>query len=378
MKETIIYEYDRKNRDEIVAAMISLNCEIISWGKITTNKDDKIVLPQAEILFIDITSFFVNDDRVDTFIGLVELLLDFSNQGQADIRIMIDKQYTNLIYDILYFKIKTIMRLESEFNIKIEEPKNIVDIEQNDFDEIFKYFDTHLFGNNHFKLRLKEELVKFRKFNRMGYQPIFSLLICGASGIGKTEVARILHKKLSPDEPFIKINFGNYSAQDALNSLIGSPRGYIGSNKGELPDKLSHSKSKIILIDEFEKASKPIFNFFLQLLEEGKFTDSLGREYDLNKYIIIFTSNMTKNKVFEYIPPELRSRFSYKCSFSKLSNEEKQNYVEFKTNEIIYNIKKKGISTENINMNNININVNNYDNIRNINNELMLQISKMI
>lgn len=379
MKETVIYEYDRKNRDEIVDAMISSNCEIISWGKITTNnQNNKIVLPQAKALFIDITSFFVNDDRVDTFISLVELLLDFATQEQADIRIMIEKQYTNLLYDILYFKIKTIIKLESEFDIKIEDVKNIVDIDSNIFDDIFRYFDTHLFGNNYFKLRLKEELIKFRKFNKIGYQPIFSLLVCGTSGIGKTEVARILHKKLSPEEPFIKINFGNYSAQDALNSLIGSPRGYIGSNKGELPDKLSHSKSKIILIDELEKASKPIFNFFLQLLEDGKFTDSLGREYNLDKYIIIFTSNLSKDKVFECIPPELCSRFSYKCSFGKLSNEEKQDYIEFKANEIISNIRKKGFSTEEIDTNKINIDVNNYDDIRNINSELMLQISKLL
>ena len=87
---------------------------------------------------------------------------------------------------------------------------------------------------------------------------------------------------------------------------------------------------------------------------------------------------MTKDKVFEYIPPELRSRFSYKCSFSKLSNEEKLNYVEFKTNEIICNIKKEGIPTESIDIGNINIDVDHYDNIRNINNELMLQISKML
>ena len=56
------------------------------------------------------------------------------------------------------------------------------------------------------------------------------------------------------------------------------------------------SRSKVILIDEFEKASKPVYNFFLQLLEEGKFTDSLGREYNLNKYIIVFTFNMSKEK----------------------------------------------------------------------------------
>ena len=104
----------------------------------------------------------------------------------------------------------------------------------------------------------EEELKKFRVFNKLGYQPVFSTLIMGNSGIGKTELARILHRNLSPTEPFIKINFGNYSDQNALSSLIGSPRGYVGSSKGELSDKLANSKSNVILIDEFEKSNKPV------------------------------------------------------------------------------------------------------------------------
>ena len=79
------------------------------------------------------------------------------------------------------------------------------------------------------------------------------------AGIGKTKTAWLLHNKLAPEERFIKINLGNYSEQNALSSLIssliGSPRGFIGSNKGELTDK--------ILIDEFEKASTTeVHNFF--------------------------------------------------------------------------------------------------------------------
>lgn len=79
--------------------------------------------------------------------------------------------------------------------------------------------------------------------------------------------------------------------------MIGSLRDYIGSNKGELPEKLMHSSSKVIPINEFEKAGKSVYGFLLQMLEEGKLTDSLGREYELSKYIIIFTSNMSKEKV---------------------------------------------------------------------------------
>ena len=187
----------------------------------------------------------------------------------------------------------------------------------------------------------------------------------------------MLHQKLAPNEPMIKINFGNYSAQDALNSLIGSPRGYIGSNKGELPDKLMCSRSKVILIDEFEKASKPVYNFFLQLLEEGKFTDSLGREYDLNKYIIIFTSNMPKEKAGEYLPPELRSRFSYKCAFWPLSTSEKEAYMDFKSQRYLAQIKEncaaidKGLKVSDI----VKIDVSKYSNLRDINSEIMRQIT---
>lgn len=184
-------------------------------------------------------------------------------------------------------------------------------------------------------------LTKFRLFNPIGYQPIFSVLICGASGIGKTEVARLLHKKLAPNEPQIKINFGNYSAEHALSSLIGSPRGYMGSNKGELSEKLANSRTKVILIDEFEKASKPVYNFFLQLLEDGSFTDSLGREYNLEKYIIVFTSNMPKEKVGEYLSPELRSRFNYKCALSPLYEEDKRKYINYKVAQMVERAKEK-------------------------------------
>ncbi|MGN0461592.1 MAG: AAA family ATPase, partial [Ruminococcus sp.] len=257
---------------------------------------------------------------------------------------------------------------------------NIVDIDQADFDDVLNHLDANLFGNQLFKRRLKEELTKYRVFNRIGQQPIFSVLICGASGIGKTEVARLLHQKLAADEPIIKINFGNYSAQDALNSLIGSPRGYIGSNKGELPDKLMCSRSKVILIDEFEKASKSVYNFFLQLLEEGKFTDSLGREYDLNKYIIIFTSNMPKEKIGEYLPPELRSRFSYKCAFWPLSTDDKNAYVEFKTQHYLTQIKNEccNVNKDLIPSDVVKIDVTKYSNMRDINSEIMRQITEQL
>ena len=235
-------------------------------------------------------------------------------------------------------------------------------------------------GNEKFKRRLEEELRKYRVFNKLGYQRIFSVLICGNSGIGKTEVARILTRSLAPDEPFIKINFGNYSDHNALSSLIGSPRGYIGSSKGELSEKLTNSRSKVILIDEFEKCDKQVQNFFLQLLEDGVFTDSLGRDYDLDKYIIVFTANLSADKITTKISPELLSRFNLKYSFSLLTDNEKETYIGNRVGRMLKDVQEElNISVSPQKVSEIkDIDIKRYSNMRDINAELMKRISDVI
>ena len=378
MDRVNIYEYDRKNRECVVKAVEKVGGQILSWSFFAKDQS-KFEFPLGtRSVFIDLSSLFYSEDRADALIAPVELMLNtIQKEQQVVLYIIIERQYSYQVRDLLYYKINEVLDLENLLKIEKDPIQNIVDIDESEFDDVLNYLNHNLFGNELFKKRLKEELTKYRLFNRIGQQPIFSILICGASGIGKTEVARLLHQKLSMNEPMIKINFGNYSAQDALNSLIGSPRGYIGSNKGELPDKLMRSRSKIILIDEFEKASKSVYNFFLQLLEEGKFTDSLGREYDLNKYIIIFTSNMPKERIGEFLPPELRSRFNYKCAFWPLSINEKEQYVAFKSENYLDKIKNvcptidSSLKVSDV----INIDVSHYSNMRDINTEIMRQIT---
>ena len=130
-------------------------------------------------------------------------------------------------------------------------------------------------------------------------------------------------------------------------------------------------------IDEFEKATEPVYNFFLQLLEEGKFTDSLGREYNLDKYIIIFTSNIGKGEIGEQFPPELRSRFNYKCTLWPLSTTEKEEYLKYKSEKYLDAVKKAYVSIDkNLKaMDIIKIDVTKYSNLRDINNEIMRQIA---
>lgn len=378
MDRVSIYEFDRKNRECIVEKIEKTGGQILSWSYFAKEQEKFEFSAGITAIFIDVSSLFYSEDRADALIAPAELMLNTVQKKQpVSLYVIIERQYSKQIKDLLYYKIKDVLELESFLKLERDPITNIVDITQVEFETVMNSLNKNLFGNDLFKSRLKEELMKYRLFNRIGQQPIFSVLICGASGIGKTEVARILHKKLAADEPMIKINFGNYSAQDALNSLIGSPRGYIGSNKGELPDKLMHSRSKVILIDEFEKASKSVYNFFLQMLEEGKFTDSLGREYNLDKYIIIFTSNMPKEKIGEYLPPELRSRFSYKCAFWPLTIEEKEQYVLFKGEQYLNKIKSKcsAIDHDMKVSDLVKIDVSRYSNMRDINSEIMRQIT---
>ena len=146
---------------------------------------------------------------------------------------------------------------------------------------------------------------------------------------------------ITPFKNILKINFGNYSTEGVLNSLIGSPLGYIGSEEGgELINKIDTSKSKVILIDEFEKATPSVYNFFYELLEDGVFTDRHGIAHNLDGYLIIFTSNMTEVMYHEKIPDSLKSRFDMVYHFVGLPAEEKQRYIQNTAIDLIENLEK--------------------------------------
>lgn len=194
--------------------------------------------------------------------------------------------------------------------------KLLIDLSSEKTDKLLDDFDSNLIGQAPFKKELRKQVGVFRLFNSIGEQPILSMFLLGPSGVGKAETARVLSDLLAPGQPLPKINFGNYSSKDSLNSLIGSPRGYIGSEEGELSLKIEASESGVILIDEFEKANPAVWNFFLDLLESGHFTDPQGAMHDLDGYTIVFTSNAPKEEVRGKFPPELLSRFGLKTRFA--------------------------------------------------------------
>lgn len=293
--------------------------------------------------YIDISSMvgFVkaNDSQLFNFEQL------FNSFGE-NISFICDKAYEKDIKYIFRYIFDEFSDVETESDeitdevqeipaTKSSSVKKITDLDDAELDLFFSNFDAKLYGHERFKEEFKELVTSFRVFNKLGEHKILSLFLMGDSGVGKTEVARTIHKALGSQAKLAKINFGNYSSHDALNSLIGSPLGYIGSDGGELLKRVNESDVGLILIDEFEKADNAVFNYFLDVLENGKIVNSQADEYDVNGYIIVFTSNITKENFKSKISPELRSRFDYKGVFNLLTDEDKKKFVHFRVNQII-------------------------------------------
>lgn len=375
MSEYIVYEYDKKNRNKIKQKLKERHIKIMN---LLTTKENYQFEERKEY-YLDASSLF-NYDKIDVSIAILEKFFEiFEDKPIENIKFMVEKEYSRTLKDNLYYFIEKICSLEQKLDIKTETNKSIVEIDEKEFEALKEEINNKIYGNENFKKRLIEEIENFRIFNKINMQAILSVFVFGKPGIGKTETARVIHSKLYGQEDIIKLNFENYSGENALSSLIGSPRGYIGSEHGELSEKIAKSQSKIIIIDEFEKASKPVFNFFLQLLEEGKFTDSLGREYNLNEYVIYFTSNIETNKLHEKISPELFSRFNLIYKMTDISIETKKRYVSDRIDYINSLLKNKNIKIENKKIKELkDLDVSRFEDLRKINNTIRKLIGKEV
>lgn len=283
--------------------------------------------------YIDITQWVENlnahRDLIHNMQGLLNLLPE-------EVTFLCEDKLADLALDVFRHNFSSSADLDIQLPEEVQQTptqeavdvvKKLIDLKNEELSDFLEFINKNLIGHKKFKEELAVRLKSFKLFHKLGEQKVFSIFLMGESGIGKTEVGRLMHKALKSKKSLCKISFGNYSSKDSLNSLIGSPRGYMGSETGELPMKIERSDIGIILIDEFEKADNPVFNIFLDLLEEGKFTDSQSNVYDLDGYLIIFTSNLSPENYKKRLSPELRSRFDYVCQFQLLTDKEKKDYM---------------------------------------------------
>ena len=151
-----------------------------------------------------------------------------------------------------------------------------------------------------------DKLVRAIKRTRVGLKdpkkPIGSFIFLGPTGVGKTELAKVLANYLfDKDDALIRVDMSEYMEKFSISRLVGAPPGYVGYEEGgQLSEKVRRKPYSVILLDEIEKAHPDVFNILLQILDEGFLTDGLGHKVDFRNTILIMTSNIGARDVQDF------------------------------------------------------------------------------
>jgi len=178
------------------------------------------------------------------------------------------------------------MRGQMQDDSPIPESLGVMILDKEKLELIDKTIKTNLIGQND----ATERVVNSLKVIAAGLSSFTSFFFIGPTGVGKTQLGRILGKCIGGN--FFKINCGEYSSGHEYSKLIGSPPGYVGhTDRSVLAEKAEESSRWVFLFDEIEKAHHKFYDFLLSLLDDGTVTDNMGRELDFSDSIFIFTSN---------------------------------------------------------------------------------------
>ena len=179
-------------------------------------------------------------------------------------------------------------------------------------------------------------------------RPLGSFLFLGNTGVGKTELGKTLAEALFDDEKaLVRVDMSELMEQHSVSKLIGSPPGYIGYDEGgHLTEKIRRRPYSVILFDEIEKAHPSVLNILLQVLDDGRLTDSKGRTINFKNTIIVMTTNLAESEINVFLRPEFRNRIDEIVKFNDLSKEVIEKIVEMHIHGMIQTIEKQGIKCD--------------------------------
>jgi len=164
-----------------------------------------------------------------------------------------------------------------------------------------KHLGKYIIGQHEAVEKVARAIRRSRSGVASTQRPIGSFVFMGPTGVGKTELARVLAREVfGSDDALIKIDMSEFGERHNTSRLLGAPAGYVGyDDGGQLTDKIRRQPYSVVLFDEIEKAHPEVFQLLLQLLEDGKLTDAKGRQVDFSNTIIILTSNLGADRMMK-------------------------------------------------------------------------------
>ena len=177
--------------------------------------------------------------------------------------------------------------------------RKVISSEANYLLSLEKVLAKNIIGQNEATEAIAQAIRRNRSGISSGNRPIGSFIFLGPTGVGKTEMARVLAREFyGTESALIKIDMSEFGEHHTVSRLVGAPAGYVGYDQGgQLTDKIRRQPYSLVLFDEIEKAHPDVFNMMLQILEDGYLSDAKGKKVDFTNTIIIMTSNLGAEKL---------------------------------------------------------------------------------